>query len=227
MSGIRSIATTRSIVPLTNRTAVMSFLDLPRELRDVIYDRLLLDFQSVKPTWVSKGFGLDLYVRNGPQKALLLVNRQVKTEYGKRVRARAGLQLRDNWLNDSQALPIIPTPLCQLPIYEMRFLVEDDTEMDIHLRRAAAILRENKHTCVRIKLFINENKLEVVCTTGEHSIWHAVSSWQRLLVGLPPNTQVELFWHTNGVDTERIWADEARKRLGTWTANGGWQLARQ
>lgn len=109
-------------------TQPFRFFDLPRELRDEIYD-LLLDSQTCLDTTTDAGHTFDLSVMNGPRSSAFRVSTQFTSEYTEQMRLSASLEIHEVSSEELFLLPRIPALLAsnctRLNICKEAFTTED------------------------------------------------------------------------------------------------------
>lgn len=145
------------------------FFDLSRELRDMVYDSLLVDTQEINDPMLDAGARyMHLYIRNGPRRALLLVSHRFQSEYLERMRELATLQLCNHCdcydcECDSQprAATSISPALARLPLAEVRLLVGGrHWNLDSITRWLAKPLLSEKYSSCIVKVFLDFDREE-------------------------------------------------------------------
>ncbi|KAF7198576.1 hypothetical protein HII31_00315 [Pseudocercospora fuligena] len=106
----------------TSNTPICYFLSkLPRELRDMVYSYLGADYTAVKPT---KSCDSTIRLKNGPQLAVLLVNKQIKAEYWQMCEEMTEIVLVDVYEEDHGiSTPKIPDTLVEAKTAHFLLLV--------------------------------------------------------------------------------------------------------
>ncbi|KAK5732468.1 hypothetical protein LTR17_010524 [Elasticomyces elasticus] len=177
------------------------FFDLPPEMRDAIYELLLVDRLEIKQR--RKGLAelpVTVTLRNSPYPHLLLVNKQFSHEYRQRIHPFTVLEFEDNGKTIDTSV-FVP-PLIPVEAFFKLLILDTYTHID--------------------QMQMHRTWITSMLTAMKRPATLSINVHDAFIEAIRP-TSVKLYSYVESFDVDMSLVQTAVKLRQTWTVEGGWR----